>query len=1193
MSKKAKIIDVDEDISDIIYDFYDGNVDAMNKNNIKELYNEGKIKEKQYKSLKTIIKIIDKYSNARINLHERKEKDESKDDSPEKEETSVSTIDNKMEYISFQRKAFIEWINTKFYDNIMKQTDDSELNIWQIFVKNYLALDTPYRGLLVYHGLGSGKTATAISTAEGLSESMNITTLLPASLETNFLNEVKRWGETTFDINKNKWSLVAWTDLDETFKKNLYETYSITPDIIDNIYTQAKNKSGDKSLEKGYWVVSDDGKLNKDLSKPEQIYLELQIERLIRLKYNFIHYNPFPKVKNTSFDEFLFNKDDDNTFDEINQTDEIKTNNQKIVKKLEEKLKNNIKEHNINSPFYNEVIIIDEVHNFVRQIINKSGPSILFYNWILNSKNTKLICLSGTPIINKPSEIAVLFNMIRGMTRVYNFTIKLKDDLDEISLFEKLKDIFYKEYSPVYQIQVKRYMGKYLISFMQNTTKFESIMNPDNKIVYTIQYRNHDFKDFIKHIYAGLHKITKDEDINPSYKTINALSDKKLREIIKGSEVTFDTDVNIKFNRYRELFTINHENRDLDLSDNNNFIEYFFEGTDNVPDRKKTLLKRMLQGLVSYYPNDRSTIIKMPEVIVPKDNEFMNYEISKKFKIELCEMSQLQFDKYNNAWMAEKEKKQMFDTMNMYLPDDDKRSTYQIYTRRVCNMVYQNETFRTVDKNSSEYLTEKNKEYKVLTDGELLKFNKGLQNYSPKFNRIFANISKFMKDGTPTGKILFYSDFRQDAGSEAFELTLQSNGYSKYDYKDTDKSKKLRYTFITGLEKEEERRSNKEAFNNEDNKYGEYIQFMIISSAGAEGISLTCVRQVHILEPYWNYIRIEQVFGRANRINSHLQLTPDNRNIEQFLYLCTFPDGNTVNDVYKSMVRLGTWSGLIRDSNSNVVDVEKDLYENYKEIYEYIQKVLSIRTESLDTTVDEVLFDIMNKKFVIANKISDLIKEASVDCLQNTRDDYNIHQSCVQFDKKIQDENAFFPGMDSDDLYMTDQKQLINKRPASFIEPDIYVLPALRDNVNVSIYYKLNKLNVYAPDIRYIQDHGKQIGILDKEKEVYFKIIKDHRLDEKLGSRLSVFQELYRLDSSIMDDINNWNTFPELPKIITDENLIGYIIKFNVSESLYFKFNDGKPIIRLYEYKIIEANNYNNLDMTPIIVHDRKYYNPS
>ena len=45
---------------------------------------------------------------------------------------------------------------------------------------------------------------------------------------------------------------------------------------------------------------------------------------------------------------------------------------------------------------------------------------------------------------------------------------------------------------------------------------------------------------------------------------------------------------------------------------------------------------------------------------------------------------------------------------------------------------------------------------------------------------------------------------------------------------------------------------------------------MIISSAGAEGISLTGVRQVHIMEPFWNFIRIGQVFGRAIRMGSHL-----------------------------------------------------------------------------------------------------------------------------------------------------------------------------------------------------------------------------------------------------------------------------------------------------------------------------------
>ena len=37
---------------------------------------------------------------------------------------------------------------------------------------------------------------------------------------------------------------------------------------------------------------------------------------------------------------------------------------------------------------------------------------------------------------------------------------------------------------------------------------------------------------------------------------------------------------------------------------------------------------------------------------------------------------------------------------------------------------------------------------------------------------------------------------------------------------------------------------------------------ILISSAGAEGISLKCVRQVHI-RSFWNYIRIDQVLGRA------------------------------------------------------------------------------------------------------------------------------------------------------------------------------------------------------------------------------------------------------------------------------------------------------------------------------------------
>ena len=41
-----------------------------------------------------------------------------------------------------------------------------EIQPHQAFVRNFLSAATPYSGLLLYHGLGTGKTCTAITVAE-------------------------------------------------------------------------------------------------------------------------------------------------------------------------------------------------------------------------------------------------------------------------------------------------------------------------------------------------------------------------------------------------------------------------------------------------------------------------------------------------------------------------------------------------------------------------------------------------------------------------------------------------------------------------------------------------------------------------------------------------------------------------------------------------------------------------------------------------------------------------------------------------------------------------------------------------------------------------------------------------------------------------------------------------------------------
>jgi len=65
-----------------------------------------------------------------------------------------------------------------------------EIFQYQKFVREYLRSATPYRGLLVYHGLGSGKTCSAIGASEALySQSQRrrkIIIMTPGSLRGNF-----------------------------------------------------------------------------------------------------------------------------------------------------------------------------------------------------------------------------------------------------------------------------------------------------------------------------------------------------------------------------------------------------------------------------------------------------------------------------------------------------------------------------------------------------------------------------------------------------------------------------------------------------------------------------------------------------------------------------------------------------------------------------------------------------------------------------------------------------------------------------------------------------------------------------------------------------------------------------------------------------------------------------------------------
>jgi hypothetical protein len=81
----------------------------------------------------------------------------------------------------------------------------------QKIVQKYLNSYTPYRGLLLYHGLGSGKTCSSISMIEGMKHDKKIYIMTPASLQQNYRTQLQFCGDRIFKT-KNNWTRLEAND---------------------------------------------------------------------------------------------------------------------------------------------------------------------------------------------------------------------------------------------------------------------------------------------------------------------------------------------------------------------------------------------------------------------------------------------------------------------------------------------------------------------------------------------------------------------------------------------------------------------------------------------------------------------------------------------------------------------------------------------------------------------------------------------------------------------------------------------------------------------------------------------------------------------------------------------------------------------------------------------------------------------
>jgi len=282
---------------------------------------------------------------------------------------------------------------------------DIKLLTHQKVVRDYLNIYTPYRGLLLYHGLGSGKTCTSIAIAEGMKSNKPIILMTPASLKDNFFSEIKKCGDHLYR-RYQYWEFVSTAGNPE-YVSVLSKVLQIPLEYIQK--------------HKGAWLVDVSKKeMNYDaLESRQKDALNEQLDLMIRSKYRDINYNGL---------------------------------NESIIQELTQ-------DYTIN-PFDNTTVLIDEAHNFVSRIVNKvktpDSLSFQLYDYLLKANNVKIVFLTGTPMINYPQELGILFNMLRGYIKRWTFQIHVKENKglkvnkDEIlKMFDRegLNTFDYVEYS--------------------------------------------------------------------------------------------------------------------------------------------------------------------------------------------------------------------------------------------------------------------------------------------------------------------------------------------------------------------------------------------------------------------------------------------------------------------------------------------------------------------------------------------------------------------------------------------------------------------------------------------------------------------------------------------------------------------------------------------------------------------------
>lgn len=816
--------------------------------------------------------------------------------------TDIVEIHPEEGWVQSNRVKFSHWIKKTFKYSGSKVATDP-LFPSQRFVKDFMQYDSPYRGILLYHGLGLGKTKASIVVGETLMNHYEkVVIMVPASLKTNYIEELKNRGSNSFFTVNQHWKFYSKRQMQDgdTGKVAAENLQAMADKLFTNMATIRKND--------GLWIPLKDATPNWDqLSDKEKAQVNLQLDSMISSKYDFVKYNGIQKKKANAI------------------------------------LENALKGDNI---YDNKVIIVDEVHNFVSRSLKEDSVCKQLYKAMYLAKNCKLVLLTGTPLINYPYELAFVVNLLKGPQWVYTLTPKKFDK-------EYLQNFF--DSNP--------YVDHYELAFDKKQVSFQLL--PQG---FTFSKKSQKF-------------VARDRD--------STSQDDVLKTIVSA--------VPIQENEIGKP----KDHMMLPMS-RDEFFDRFIDIDKNLI-KNEYVLKRRMMGCISYFGTYFGDLYPelMPTEIIDvemSDHQFKTYLKKRTDEIKAEERNK----------KVQRKRVTGNNNNDMY---DKKTQTYRSFTRAICDFVFPEGISRPYPSSSrgmkiemdttaevgdeEELEQEKEQEggadkeadakYKKAIKLAMSQLSRGgkthllgdaLKSCSPKYHKLV----ELVNDPKNIGKILVYSQFRMVEGLGVLSLILTANGWVEFAIKKIEdrwtidfkglspeewKKRPKFFQFFTGTD---DTKMLMKIYNNNfsdipqsikehcgtANLRGEVLKLMMITQSGAEGISLKHVRQVHVIEPYWNEIRIEQVIGRAVRANSHKELPKEEKNVCVYRYIISFAKNQKMET--------------------------------------------TIKNKDLGKTTDEFIYDLASRKAKVIGRLQQLMQEAAVDCLVH---EHSHSKDCVRFPANV------------------------------------------------------------------------------------------------------------------------------------------------------------------------------------------------